>query len=495
MTWLVLLACAPTPPTAPPPSEPAPAPAPAPLPDPVPVASPAPDPAEDVTATFLAWNARDDRKPPTSFPSGSVSRRGLARVRKGSGSFRARLPSGTPVLTPTVHRGVVLASGGFGSQEVFAFDARTGDPRWAITLSDDGPSTFACEDGTCLLNTESCTIFAIDAETGEHRWSKWLGDPLMSSPTVASGRVFSAYPASGQRPDPRATHVLAAFDLKTGDILWQRWIDADVTSAPVAEDGDLYVTTFAGTVLRLSQQDGTIRYARAARATSAPSVVGDEVFYSSRADGQMGGVAERVTVTTPQGATKSVGAAKAAAYLDPAVQAASADAAKGAQLDAGNGFGAAPAPAAAAITTVGQGTVSQLQRWQGSRVLVMSGQNVVTMGDELLGTDRTGAVLWRTRLRGDLRAGGSLGSAPSAAGGFVFVATVDGHVEMFDPADGRRVKRWEVGAPLRGQPVIEDGWMYVGTETGELVGIDTGDASLGGWSHWGRDAARSGVAG
>ena len=49
-----------------------------------------------------------------------------------------------------------------------------------------------------VYNTESCTIFAHDAKSGKLLWSYWLGDPLMSSPSIAAGRVFAAYPASGR---------------------------------------------------------------------------------------------------------------------------------------------------------------------------------------------------------------------------------------------------------------------------------------------------------
>ncbi len=455
--------------------------------------------AEDVSARFVAWNSREDRRPPTSFSSGQVSPRKLSpkRVRTASRSFRVRLPSGTPIVSPTVHRGVVLASGGFGSAEIYAFDADTGESRWGLALSDDGPSTFACKDGVCAFATESCTLFAVEVETGRHLWSKWLGDPMMSAPTIARGRVYAASPAASRRPHPSASHVLAAFDLETGEIVWQRWIDADVTSAPVAVDGELFVTTFAGTVLRLRQEDGEILAARAARATSAPVVVGDDVYFSQRADEIVGGVAEAVAYAGRAGTTKSVGLTKLAPYLDVTVQRGSALATEGAVLDAGNGFGGGPPPtanAAVALATVGQGTVSKLQSWQGSRVLVMAGSTVVTMGDEVVSTDRDGQVRWRTKLPGDLRrVGGALGTPPAAAGGRVWVGTVAGEVLEIDPEDGRIVRAFVIGAPVRSQPVIAGGWLYVGTERGELVGIDTLDTEADGWSHWGGDAARTGI--
>jgi len=66
-------------------------------------------------------------------------------------------------------------------------------------------------------------------------------------------------------------------------------------------------------------------------------------------------------------------------------------------------------------------------------------------------------------------------------------------VLQLDPASGEVKRRFAVGHPVRSQPVVEGGWVYVGTDDGHVVGIDTGDASLTGWSQWGADAARTGA--
>ena len=95
----------------------------------------------------------------------------------------------------------------------------------------------ACEDGVCVFNTESCTIFGIEVESGRMLWSHYLGDPLMSAPTIAGGRVFAAYPARPDRQGERTqrpegmSHALGAFDLHTGELAWSRWLDSDVISA------------------------------------------------------------------------------------------------------------------------------------------------------------------------------------------------------------------------------------------------------------------------
>ncbi len=52
--------------------------------------------------------------------------------------------------------------------------------------------------------------------------------------------------------------------------------------------------------------------------------------------------------------------------------------------------------------------------------------------------------------------------------------------------------RWSLGHRVRSQPVVEDGWIYAGTEDGLLVALDTGDRSLAGWPMWGGGAGRNG---
>ena len=177
-----------------------------------------------------------------------------------------------------MYKGRIYVSGGFKSKQFYAFNATTGRLDWGVNLGDDGPSAPACDDDVCVFNTESCTLFSLDAKTGKKLWSWYLGDPQLSAPTVAHGRVFSAYPAkwTNKKP-PRATHVLGAFDLRTGKVLWQRWIDGDVMSAPVAAGKELYVTSFAGTVYKFDQSSGKILSAERARATSAPLIVANDV--------------------------------------------------------------------------------------------------------------------------------------------------------------------------------------------------------------------------
>jgi outer membrane protein assembly factor BamB len=455
---------------------------------------------EDVRAEALRANAAPFAKPPAGFAKGTVEPKKLpaGALRPTPGGFEIELPSGAPIPSPAVHQGVLVTSGGFHSREVHGFDAQTGAPLWSIGLSDDGPSTPACAQGVCVWNTESCTIFAVEVRTGKLLWSHYLGDPQLSAPAIGGERVFTVYPARAEAQPPGASHVLAAFELRTGKLLWQRWIDGDAISAPVSAEGEVHVSSMAGTLYRFRESDGEILAARRVRATSAPTVAEGEVYYAKRAE-DGGAKPEESLVREHKAALRPrlESARKRAPYLDPAVQRRSALASKGKQLDASNGFASgAPESAKAGLAeaNIGQASVATLQAFQGSRILKQGKLGVATMGDEVVATDtESGRPLWKEKLSGDLAgSGGFLAAPPVAAGGRVLVGTLHGELRLLDAASGKLERSFAAGAPIRSQPVVEGGWIYVGSDDGRVIGIRTGDATLTGWPQWGRDATRVG---
>ena len=467
-----------------------------------------PPPGDIVTAEVLKMNGPEYGRPAARWRPGSVAPIAAPPSTRTASGFQVQFASHATITTPTVYDRKVLVSGGFQGKELFAYEAGTGKPLWGIDLHDDGPSSPACDDGVCVLNTESCTIFAIEARTGKHLWSYWLGDPLTSAPTIAGGRVFASYPqgaTDGKPMPPGAHHALAAFELKTGKVLWQLWLDSDVMSAPVAVGDFVYVTTFNGTMIKAEQATGKVRYAMRAQATSAPVVLfgadGVEQMYYTRRAAPKAGAAPTESViradhNEPQ--TKWQGAEKPADYIDKNAQAESTYNSSSKSQDAHNGFGGgAPVSAApdAAWNNVGVNSVSSMQGFQGSRVVHLADRNVNTMGDEVIATNNeTGAVVWRYKLAGNTRKqGGFLGTAPLAAGKHVLLGTLGGEVLRLDPASGKATATYAVGSPIRSQPVVADGWIYVGTEDGKLVAIDTKDPSITGWPTWGGNAQRTGI--
>src|SRR5262249_50893710 len=223
------------------------------------------------------------------------------------------------------------------------------------------------------------------------------------------------------------------------------------------------------------------------------------VYLTRRADPGKGAAEEQVlAVDAVSNKVVAAGQKKAAAYIDPKVQVKANLKALGDSMDVANGFaGGAPAAANASVAeaNIGQGNVSPLQAFQGSRLLNYDNRNFSCMGDEIVCSDpRTGKNLWSVKLQGDLKKqGGFLAAPPAAAGGQVFLATLNGEVLQMDPATGKLTKTYKVGSQLRQQPAIVDGRIFVGTQDGKLVVIDTGDKKFTGWTTWGGNSAHSGV--
>jgi outer membrane protein assembly factor BamB len=193
----------------------------------------------------------------------------------GHKGWRIKIPGGRPLATPAVVNGVLFVGGGFGSHEFYALDARTGAPVWTFKTGDDGPTAAVAGEGCVAYNTESCTLYVHDASSGKVLWQKWLGDPLMSQPSIGGSRIFMAYPGQGG-------HHLVALDLKTGKVLWDQPIDAEVISAPILDGDDCYLATTAGTLFRFDQATGRLAWKNPCCATSAPVIVGGDVFISQR---------------------------------------------------------------------------------------------------------------------------------------------------------------------------------------------------------------------
>ena len=439
--------------------------------------------------------------------------------------------STTNIPSPVVYKGKVFVSGGFGSKQYFAFDAKSGKKIWSVDLDDDGPSSAAIVEDIIVFNTESCTIFACKAETGEQIWSYWLGDPLMSMPTIANGIVFTAYPASfgsyngnefqeqqinngidinqisnksinnqEKKYSPKVSHVLIAIELHTGKILWQKRIDGDVMSAPIAVKEDLYVSTFSGTLFKFKQKTDEILSAKSIRTTSALVIYNDQIFVSHRSDKLGEEVQESIVNYGSHDIAKTNEYnKKRAPYLDKNIQEKSKLKEMSMENDAGNGFfGGAPVSSGylMANDVVGQSNVSSLQSFQGSRTLNHQGRNYNTMGDELICTDPiTGKESWKIKIQGDLHAeGGFIGTPPILAGNKIIIASFNGEITINDPTTGKLIKSYKINDNIRYQPVVEDGWIYTTTTSGKMIAINTQEISLTGWPMWGANPARTNLA-
>jgi len=398
----------------------------------------------------------------------------------GESGWVTALPERGLGVTPAYGHGKVFVGGGFASRTMYAMDARTGRISWRVAAPDGGPSAAIVVDDKVLFNTESCTIFAVDIETGRIVWRRWLGDPLMSQPTAADGRVFSAHP-SGSSGTGYAMTALAVSD---GSVLWTVAVPADVVSAAVLAGDSLYFTTMDGTVHRRAQSDGRELWRRDVGATTAPWVDGDRVLLARRVDapaGESGPHEEQIVLSANDGTLIRSGEAVAAAHLTGAGRA------RKILVGQAGAWGSARR----GREHLGFRNIAEGWAYQGVRPTVIDGRSYQVEGDQIRCRDvETGRLLWSRRYAED---GGALAvSPPAVVGAQMVVATVDGHVYGLDIDTGMTVWAYDAGEPVVFQPSVAHGWVYLATATGRLMAFPVGDESLDGWHMWGGNPSHEG---
>ncbi|HLJ45737.1 MAG TPA: PQQ-binding-like beta-propeller repeat protein [Bryobacteraceae bacterium] len=424
--------------------------------------------------------------------------------RSADGKFtgwKLTIPGNRPLATPAVVDGKIYIGGGFGSHEFYAFDSGSGQHLWTYHTADDGPTAAVVEGRRIIFNTESCEIETLTTD-GKPVWKKWLGDPLMSMPAVADGKVYMAYPNS--RSDHR--YYLAAFDLASGSELWHSPIAGEIITAPVVDEEKVYVSTVDGSLVSFDRKDGKQLWEERKNATSAPAVWKGQTFFSRREQTNVtvGGrvmaqqnevVASKATTTAAAPVVDVRDTMRAADYLDYKKRAASPTEAKSQSLDASVGFAGASkgsANMAASMANLGQASVHGIWAYQGSKPFVDNGRLYSSMGNRVMSVDaKTSKVLW-TRDLGRDGVNASL-TPPAVVNGKVFVGTRTGEVRAMSEATGEVLWTVNVGEPVVFQPAVMNGRVYVPTESGSIICFETGDPHDDGWQMWGGNGAHNGL--
>lgn len=405
-----------------------------------------------------------------SVPRGASSQFSFGDGQRG---WVTALPRGDLLTTPAYRDGKIFLGGGFASHRFFAFNAFNGAMDWSLSAPDGGPTAAIIEDDNVIFNTESCTIFVADADTGELRWKRWLGDPLMSQPAAAGGLVLSAYPADG-------AHVFGAFRLRDGDPQWQRPIPADVIQAPTVHGDTVYFATMDGSVFALALRSGRVRWRKQMGASSAVWVDGERLMLSRRVSRRGRAYEEPVVLDTGSGDVVHTGERVPAPYLGGQ--------SRDRQLASGqNGaWGNVPHGDHLGLQNVASGWA-----FQGSSPAVSEGRAYVAIGGEIRAHEiATGHEVWRREYAG--AEGAQALSPPAVVGSQIVFGTVDGQLIFADIDTGMTIRAWDVGQPVVFQPIVAQGWVYLATGEGNLIGLEIGDPQLDGWHMWGGNARHDG---
>jgi len=412
----------------------------------------------------------------------------------GFTGWKVHVPDGKPLATPAVADGIVYVGGGFGTYDFYAFGADDGDLVWQYHVGDDGPTAAIVHRGRVAFNTESCILYVLDAEKGTKIWSQWLGDPLMAQPAAADDKIYITYPGGDGQ------HYLSCRTLENGGEVWKQPLIGEVITAPVVNGGSVFCTTLEGTVYHFDADDGELKWKDQKLATSAPWVVGEEVYVSKRvevageggAKDQYEGIAGLGRGSGEQ-TNDELYAYNKADYLKHDTS--SRYATEQADLDSSVGFGSAPAAAklGQAQDNLGVGTVSGVWAYQGSRPVVLNNTSYNAMGDAVRAVDiESGKVLWEKRFKPEEEVGGRALTPPSLAGDNLYFGSTDGDVICVRSGDGKELWRFNVGEPIRFQPAVVGGKVFVGTDYGNIFCVDVEDRSADGWAMWGGNAAHNG---
>jgi Ca-activated chloride channel family protein len=412
----------------------------------------------------------------------------------GFKGWKVHVPDGKPLATPAVADGIVYVGGGFGTYDFYAFDADDGDLVWQYHVGDDGPTAAIVHRGRVAFNTESCILYVLDAKKGNKIWSQWLGDPLMAQPAAAGDKIYITYPGGD------GYHHLTCRTLENGGEVWNQPLVGEVITAPIINGGSVFCSTLEGTVYHFDADDGELKWKDQKLATSAPWVVGDEVYVSKRVEvaGEEGAVEQYEGIAgLGRGSGGQINeelyAYGRADYLAHDTESEYAE--EQLELDESVGFGAAPPAAKLSQSTenLGVGTVSGVWAYQGSRPVVKDNRSYNAMGDAVRAVDvESGEVLWEKEYEQDEARGGRALTPPSLAGDNLYFGSTDGDVICMRSGDGKELWRFNVGEPIRFQPAVVGGKVFVGTDYGNIFCVDVQDRSADGWAMWGGNAAHNG---
>ena len=362
-------------------------------------------------------------------------------TRGGHESWEVAMGGGT-VPSATVVDGVAIVGDGYSSTSLVGLDAKTGERKWTTALGDNGAGPVDVEGNNVAFTTESCTVYVADAHTGAIRWQKWLGDPLVSHPTIASNVVYVVAPKDASS----TTHALFAFDARTGTERWHEIVGADAIGAPVVLGDRIYVATQDGTVTRLTKE-GKVTWSVAAGAISAPVTDGAGSFFVVSKQHSVESVRRIVDGENPT----------LSAPWHP-MPASEVDNPEGETAYAQQGrFDQAK-------RHLGTADGATLWSWQGGKPFVADGRVFAMVGSELVAFNPKGEVLWTAPY--------AHGAAPPVvAGSKVFVATASGNLDVRDAVVGALQESIPLGASAAFPPVVNRDRLIVSTTDGRVISI------------------------
>ncbi|MGR3289960.1 MAG: outer membrane protein assembly factor BamB family protein, partial [Paracoccaceae bacterium] len=328
------------------------------------------------------------------------------------------------------------------------------------------------EEGRIFTLDSRATVTATSV-SGATLWSRDL-TPASESSNDASGGGLAV--VDGQLYVTTGFGDLAALDATTGAVIWLQHLGASPTGAPTVGNGLVYVVTRDNSAWAIDTADGRVRWQLA----SPPSVSGI-VGGAAPAIGKILVIfpfgSAQIAAAFPKGGlqvwrSSVAGSRLGRAYAqisdvsaDPVIQ--------GNVIYVGN-----PSGRTVAIDA-GDGNIIWSTNDGATGPVWVDGGSVFLVSDraELLRLNaRNGTRIWGTQLPDQVPTRSARRQrdiyphfGPVLAGGQLWVASGDGQLRAFDPADGTLAYAAELPAGAATRPIVVNGVMYVVSTEGQLL--------------------------
>ncbi len=326
-------------------------------------------------------------------------------------------------------------------------------------------------DGSRIFTVDSKGLLSATATSGAKVWSvniRAAGERAGtgSGLALAGGKLFAT----------TSNGSLVALDPASGKILWRQQVTGGISAAPTASGGKVYITSAASGAYAINAANGRIDWHLPGLPTqygfagaAAPAISGGDVVFAM-ANGSMVGVDARKG--TPDWVARLPG--------DRAGRGKNVLQAFGGEPVVAGGLIFAATQAGRAFAVTPSGSV----RWKADEgaagMMAVAGGAVFFVNDEnklVRLSARDGKRLWIVDLprydTDNTRKQKSVYPAfgPLMAGGQLWVASGDGFLRSYNPADGAVTREVELPSGAAARPIIVGGTLYLVTTKGDLLAL------------------------
>ncbi|MES2664976.1 MAG: PQQ-binding-like beta-propeller repeat protein [Pseudomonadota bacterium] len=327
----------------------------------------------------------------------------------------------------------------------------------------EGGRVFTIDARTVLTATTTGggTLWSVDLTAGYDRDGQVSGGGLAAS----AGRIYATTPYG----------ELVALDGASGAVVWRQRVESVLVGAPAVADGVVYVGARDGSAWAISAADGKVVWqvsgtpGFSGMLGSASPAVGDRavVFPSSSGD---------LKAVVKTGAGNQAWQVSLAGKRPGRAFASSPDVTGDPVISNGTVYAGTAAGRTAAVSlssgerlwSAGEGAMGPMVVAGGSLFLINDEARLVRLDAA------TGDVIWSVEMpyyvneKPTKREGITAHYGPLLAGGRIVVASSDGVLRMFNPADGSLTATADIPGGAAAQPAVAGGTLYVVGGGGQL---------------------------